>query len=68
MELTTLLRPPSGLGKGTPLPKSHPVDAFGVSISAPSAPHFNEPSDFFLLHTALVYSCIGPNYMDGARL
>ena len=27
--------PPSRLGRGTPLPIPHPLDAFGVSFSAP---------------------------------
>ena len=39
-----LPRPTSQLGRGTPPPQSPPLDAFGVSMSALSTPHF---SDFF---------------------
>ena len=34
-ELTTLPRPPSRLERGYPLPIPNPLDAYGVSISAP---------------------------------
>ena len=30
-------RPPSRLGRGYPLPIPHPLDAFGVSVSSPTA-------------------------------
>jgi len=33
-------------GEGTPLPIPHPLDACGVSYSAPSAPRPQDPPDF----------------------
>ena len=44
--LTTRPRPPSRLGRGIPLypPFSSPLDAFGVSNSAPRVPRFSGPT------------------------
>ena len=46
-ELTTLPGPPTRLGRGTAATQCPPLDAFRVTISAPSAPRFNEPPPFF---------------------
>ena len=59
-------RPTSRLGRGTPLPIPHPLDAFGVSVSSPAATPRRlrrlvrivpkTPSEIFFLDTALLES------------
>ena len=46
-ELTTLPGPPTRLGRGTAATQCPPLDAFRVTISAPSVPRFNEPPSIF---------------------
>jgi len=43
-ELTTLPQTPSRLGRENPLSTFLPLDAFGVSTSAPTVPRFLGPS------------------------
>ena len=43
-EFTMLLSPFSWLGRGIPLPIPHPINAFGVSFSTPSASRRGTPS------------------------
>jgi len=50
-ELTTLPRPSSRLGGDTPSPFPSPLDAFGVSNWAPTAPWFSGPPQHKILAT-----------------
>jgi len=40
-------RPPSRMGRGIPPPHSPPLDAYGVSFSAPLAPRTEPPATHY---------------------
>jgi len=55
-------RPPSRLGRGHPSPMPHPLDACGVSYSAPSAPRLQDPQIFRRGYAYVVLTLVGLSF------